>query len=193
MTLGGGGRGVQTPKPTLPVKTGITDVETLLHNLLRVSPVPVLPTQPSTLRRDWSSVLCFLCGKSGHGATRCPALNEAFPFMLPDWKGGEGRQWLCYDLPSGGSGTSPGGKRRLIRGGGSTARISNDVRPQDHGGGEAQLTFSWDVAGEWPVFHPTSCSGPEDVAVTAMSADAAGRQVDCALPTDSNRVSVVVE
>ena len=36
-----------------------------------------------------------------------------------------------------------------------------------------------------------TCSGtirPEDVAVTAMSADAARRQVDCALPTHSNMV-----
>ena len=46
------------------------------------------------------------------------------------------------------------------------------------------------------MFHPTSRSvtvPPEDVEVTAMSADAARRQVDCALPTDSNRVSVIVE
>ena len=59
------------------------DVETLLQNLLPASPVP---GPPSTLRRDWSSVLCFSCGKSGHGATRCPALNEMFLFMLPEWK-----------------------------------------------------------------------------------------------------------
>ena len=31
---GGGGGGEGAPKPTLPVKTGITDVETLLQNLL---------------------------------------------------------------------------------------------------------------------------------------------------------------
>ena len=58
-----------------------------------------------------------------------------------------------------------------------------------------QLTFSRDVAGEWPVFHPTSHSvavQSEDVEVTAMSADAAWGQVDCALPTDSDKVSVVV-
>ena len=46
------------------------------------------------------------------------------------------------------------------------------------------------------MFHPTSRSvtvRPEDVEVTAVSADAARRQVDCALPTDSDRVYVVVE
>ena len=115
--------------------------------------------------------------------------------MLPGWKAeraGHGYAMISHH----GSGASPGGKRRLIRGGGSTGRISNDVRPQDPGGGEAQLTFSRDVAGEWPVFHPTSRSvtvRPEDVEVTAMSADAARRQVDCALPTDSDRVSLVME
>ena len=69
---------MQTPKSTLPVKMGMTDIETLSHNLL--------PVSSSTLRQDWSSALCFSCGKSGHGATRCLALNEAFPFMLPGWK-----------------------------------------------------------------------------------------------------------
>ena len=27
--------------------------------------------------------MCFSCRKSGHSATRCPALDESFPFMLP--------------------------------------------------------------------------------------------------------------
>ena len=52
------------------------------------------------------------------------------------------------------------------------------------------------MAGEWPVFHPTFRSvavRSEDVEVTAMLVDAARGQVDCALPTDSDRVSVVVE
>ena len=42
-----------------------------------MSPAPVLLTQPSTLRQDWSSELA---------ATRRPTLNEAFPFMSPGWK-----------------------------------------------------------------------------------------------------------
>ena len=28
----------------------------------------------------------FSCGKSGHAATRCPALDDSFPFMLPGWR-----------------------------------------------------------------------------------------------------------
>ena len=33
----------------------------------------------------WDTVVCFSCGKSGHGEGRCPELNETFPFMLPGW------------------------------------------------------------------------------------------------------------
>ena len=35
------------------------------------------------IRRDLNGVVCFSCGKSGHGVTRCPALDESFPFMFP--------------------------------------------------------------------------------------------------------------
>ena len=30
--------------------------------------------------------MCFSCGKSGHAATRCPNLDESFPFMQPGWR-----------------------------------------------------------------------------------------------------------
>ena len=29
--------------------------------------------------------MCFSCEKSGHSVTRCPTLDESFPFMLPGW------------------------------------------------------------------------------------------------------------
>ena len=53
----------------------------------------LLPVGPSTLeqpprelgRRDWSSVVCFSCDKPGHAASRCPALDVMFPFLLPGW------------------------------------------------------------------------------------------------------------
>ena len=46
------------------------------------------PTRQRPIRRDWkwNGVVCFSCGKSGHAATRCPALDELFPFMLPGWR-----------------------------------------------------------------------------------------------------------
>ena len=49
-------------------------------------------------------MMCFSCGKSGHAATRCPDLNESFPFMLPGWR--------AEKTPGGGGGyydPTPGG------------------------------------------------------------------------------------
>ena len=54
--------GTQAQKPTPAVATGSSDIETL------------------------AMVVCFSCGKAGHSATRCPDLNETFPFMLLVWK-----------------------------------------------------------------------------------------------------------
>ena len=35
------------------------------------------PPRQRPTRRDWTNVMCFSCGKSGHTATHCPSLNEA--------------------------------------------------------------------------------------------------------------------
>ena len=64
-----------------------------------------------------------------------------------------------YQVPTGVAGgqcPDAGGKRRLIRGMGSTTWISNGTRPQDPGGGEVQLAASRDVAVARPVLQPTS-------------------------------------
>ena len=42
-------------------------------------------TRQRPIRRDWNGVICYTCRMSGHVATRCPALDESFPFMLPGW------------------------------------------------------------------------------------------------------------
>ena len=44
------------------------------------------PPRHRPTRRDWTDVVCFSCGKSGHTATCCPNLNEAFPFLQPGWR-----------------------------------------------------------------------------------------------------------
>ena len=82
MVAGGG----QPPKPTSSAKTGNSDIKLLLQNLFPGTLASAARMQPRPMRRDWATVVCFSCGRAGHGATRCPDLNEAFPFMLPGWK-----------------------------------------------------------------------------------------------------------
>ena len=43
-------------------------------------------TRQRPIRQDWNGIICFSCGKSGHSAIRCPALDESIPFMLPGWR-----------------------------------------------------------------------------------------------------------
>ena len=111
--------GAQAPKPVPPVKTVITNIKTLLQGLLPEIPASAARMQPGHMRWDW---VCFSCGKAGHGATRCPELNEAFPFMLPGWKAEKvGSGYAMISRPSG-SGTS-----RLIWGGGGGGQPPGSV------------------------------------------------------------------
>ena len=64
-----------------------TDLEQILRSFLagqRKRQWP--PPQQRPARRYWTDMVCFSCGKSGHAATRCPNLDESFPFMQPGWQ-----------------------------------------------------------------------------------------------------------
>ena len=77
--------GAQAPTLVPPLKTGITEIVTLLQSLLSVTPVPAAMGQPGPIRRYWATVVCFSCGKAGHGVSRCLELNNTFLFMLTGW------------------------------------------------------------------------------------------------------------
>ena len=109
--------GAQAPKPAPPAKTGSSDIESLLQRLL-----------PGTL--DWATVVCFSCGKAGHGATRCPDLNKAFPFMLPGWKAD--KVGGSYVMISPTWQRSAAGREMMTDPGRRVSpRISNRTRPQE--------------------------------------------------------------
>ena len=57
----------------------------LRHLLQPGTPMPVPWSSPVPARRDWTTVVCFSCGLPGHGVSRCPHLDETFPYMLPGW------------------------------------------------------------------------------------------------------------
>ena len=75
---------IRQPAPVVVSETA--GLETLLRLLLSGQLAPVQQPRQGSFRRDWNAVVCFSCGKAGHSATRCPTLDEPFPFMLPGWK-----------------------------------------------------------------------------------------------------------
>ena len=72
------------PAPPTPVEP--TGLEALLHTYFTGQRSPGLGPRFRQVRRNWSDVKCFSCGKPGHSANRCPTLDVTFPFILPGWK-----------------------------------------------------------------------------------------------------------
>ena len=73
-------------KPEVPKVVVPTGLEEMLRSYFTGLPSTGLGQRSRPLRKDWSDMKCFSCGKSGHSATRCPALDVSFPFILPGWK-----------------------------------------------------------------------------------------------------------
>ena len=73
------------PSPVVnpPESVGL---EKMLRSFLSGQQQTRPPPRQRPIRRDWNGVVCFSCWKSGHAATRCPTLDESFPFMMSGWR-----------------------------------------------------------------------------------------------------------
>ena len=122
---------VATRKPVSPAPAEPTKLETRLQTYLKGKQLLNQQFRPRPVRRNWSEVKCFSCGKTGHSATRCPTLDVTFPFILSGWKAEKTSTGYLMVSPK----MASGGKRRLIRREGFASRISKVARPHDPGGG----------------------------------------------------------
>ena len=73
-------------EPAPPTPAEPTRLEALLQTYFTGQQSPRQGPRFRQVRRNWSDVKCFSCGKTGHSATRCPTLDVTFPFILPGWK-----------------------------------------------------------------------------------------------------------
>ena len=128
----------QRCQPAPVIRDEPVGLEKLLRSYLSKQQTSGQQSRQRPARRGWNDWVCFSCGKAGHGANRCPTLDESFPSMLPGWRA-QDPGWLLDDFISYGSGPSSNGKRSLIRGEGFVTRISSNIRPQYPGGGAAWL------------------------------------------------------
>ena len=96
-------------------------------------------TESGSQGLDYDSV--FFLWQTGPRGGQVPGIGLNIPVYVIGMVDGEGGRQLHDDVATHRSGMPPGGKRRLIWGGGSAAWINNEFRPPDTGGG-VRLTAS---------------------------------------------------
>ena len=75
-----------TRKPASLAPAEPTKLETRLQTFFKEKQLTNQQFRSRPVRRNWSEVKCFSCGKMCHSAVRCPKLDVTFPFILPGWK-----------------------------------------------------------------------------------------------------------
>ena len=73
-------------KPAPPVPAEPAGLETMLQTYFAEQQPSRQQSRFRPARQSWPEMKCFSCGKTGHGANRCPTLDVTFPFILPGWK-----------------------------------------------------------------------------------------------------------
>ena len=77
---------IQIRQPAHVVTPEPAGLATFLRSLLSGQWASGQQPRQGSFRRDWNAIVCLSCGKAGHSATRCPILDESFPYMLPGWR-----------------------------------------------------------------------------------------------------------
>ena len=68
-------------QPVVQERSSLTGIEILLQNMLPVGSVTEENARPPADRHE-PTAGCFSCGESGHATSRCPVLDESFPFWM---------------------------------------------------------------------------------------------------------------
>ena len=91
------------------------------YSRLRWGSIDTEPPAREPGRRDWSSVVCFSCGRPDHAASQCPALDVVFPFLATGMVGGKGGMQFFLSCSHPGCWPSDSGRKTATdpwRGGG---------------------------------------------------------------------------
>ena len=115
------------PAPATPTEP--PGLETLLQTYFTEQQSPQQGLRFRQVRRNWSDVKCFSCGKNGSQCDPLPNVRRDLSIHTTGVEGREDIDWLLDDI------AKDGGKRRLIRREGFASRISKNSRPHDPGGG----------------------------------------------------------
>ena len=76
---------VHPVQPVVQERSSLTDIDILLQSMLPVGSVAEENVGPPVDRQEPMAGCCS-CGESAHATSRCPVLDELFPFLPPGWR-----------------------------------------------------------------------------------------------------------